>query len=431
MTAEVAILNKWAVALSADSAVTTGQPGQEKIFNGANKIFTLSKYAPVGIMIYGHVEHFGIHWEVLIKDYRQNLGRKRFSHVSGYVEDFKKYFCSSKITTDYQQVLGVLIACSHTSGSILSAAADHAGLRATAKIIKAVMAVCEEALSSSKVLPAYADYSYQSFCQKYAQILSDYIKNDPFDLIHIPKACGPAFKRLVYHYLISAMNTKYSTGIVIAGFGEEELFPTLFHFGVDGGVAGRVRILDRDPVDIGRAGETVHVEAFAQEDAVEAFMNGVDDDHREYTANIFRGFVVSHTKDILDEHTQLSDAEKMTVAAMVAKNLDESVDKFRDVMRLFSFKNFRLPIEEVLRNAPKDELAHVAESLVNLTSLKRRVSGDPETVGGPVDVAVISKGDGFVWIKRKHYFKSELNHHFTRNYFDQGGEHAHGDQAEV
>ena len=32
-----------------------------------------------------------------------------------------------------------------------------------------------------------------------------------------------------------------------------------------------------------------------------------------------------------------------------------------------------------------------------------------ETVGGPVDVAIISKADGFVWIKRKLYFRPELN----------------------
>jgi len=41
-----------------------------------------------------------------------------------------------------------------------------------------------------------------------------------------------------------------------------------------------------------------------------------------------------------------------------------------------------------------------------------------ETVGGPIDVAVISKGDGFIWIKRKHYFSPELNHHFFDNYYE-------------
>jgi hypothetical protein len=43
-------------------------------------------------------------------------------------------------------------------------------------------------------------------------------------------------------------------------------------------------------------------------------------------------------------------------------------------------------------------------------------------VGGPIDVAVISKGDGFVWIKRKHYFKPELNPGFFANYFRENKE---------
>jgi hypothetical protein len=33
-------------------------------------------------------------------------------------------------------------------------------------------------------------------------------------------------------------------------------------------------------------------------------------------------------------------------------------------------------------------------------------------VGGSVDVAVISKKDGFIWIKRKHYFQPDKNYHF-------------------
>ena len=36
-----------------------------------------------------------------------------------------------------------------------------------------------------------------------------------------------------------------------------------------------------------------------------------------------------------------------------------------------------------------------------------------ESVGGPVDVAIISKGDGLVWINRKHYFEMEKNPHYN------------------
>ncbi len=75
------------------------------------------------------------------------------------------------------------------------------------------------------------------------------------------------------------------------------------------------------------------------------------------------------------------------------------------------------PITNAVSFLPKDELAAMAESLINLISFKRKISLDAETVGGPIDVVVISKGDGFIWIKRKHYFKPELNPHFFVNYF--------------
>jgi hypothetical protein len=70
----------------------------------------------------------------------------------------------------------------------------------------------------------------------------------------------------------------------------------------------------------------------------------------------------------------------------------------------------------VVEILPKDELAAMAESLVNLTSLKRKMSLGEETVGGPIDVAIISKGEGLIWIRRKHYFKKELNPHFFVRY---------------
>jgi hypothetical protein len=62
----------------------------------------------------------------------------------------------------------------------------------------------------------------------------------------------------------------------------------------------------------------------------------------------------------------------------------------------------------------KEDLAEMAESLIYLTYLKRRFTFTEESVGGPVDVAIITKGDGFIWIKRKHYFRPDLNPHYFK-----------------
>jgi len=73
---------------------------------------------------------------------------------------------------------------------------------------------------------------------------------------------------------------------------------------------------------------------------------------------------------------------------------------------------------DAVSSLSKEDLAEMAESLIYLTYLKRRITFAEESVGGPVDVAIISKGDGFIWIKRKHYFKPELNQFFFDNYFN-------------
>lgn len=43
-----------------------------------------------------------------------------------------------------------------------------------------------------------------------------------------------------------------------------------------------------------------------------------------------------------------------------------------------------------------------------------------------LDVAVISKGDGFIWIDRKQYFRPELNDHFFQNYYGNRGSQGNG-----
>jgi hypothetical protein len=109
MTAEVAVLNKTGVAIAADSAVTTGFPGKEKIFTTANKIFTLSKFQPVGVMINGHVEHLGIPWEVIIKDFRHRLGSQKFGDLREYVDLFLKAITEKRLLSSDGQIVSVLV----------------------------------------------------------------------------------------------------------------------------------------------------------------------------------------------------------------------------------------------------------------------------------------------------------------------------------
>ena len=100
----------------------------------------------------------------------------------------------------------------------------------------------------------------------------------------------------------------------------------------------------------------------------------------------------------------------------VSHGLEEMIRRLFDDWDATRKAEYWMPILANVAVLPKDELAAMAESLVNLTKFKRRASLQQETVGGPIDVAVITKGDGFVWVKRKHYFRAELNPRFMSRY---------------
>jgi hypothetical protein len=60
-------------------------------------------------------------------------------------------------------------------------------------------------------------------------------------------------------------------------------------------------------------------------------------------------------------------------------------------------------------------MAGLAETLISLQSLKEKLTKPSETVGGPIDVAVITRNEGLVWIKRKHFFDPKLNSRYIAN----------------
>ena len=96
MTAEIAIMNKSAVALAADSAVTFSVGGEQKVFQTVNKLFSLSKYHPVGLMVYGNAEFMGIDWETIVKIYRNIIANRAFNTLRDYAYDFLGFLQSNQ-----------------------------------------------------------------------------------------------------------------------------------------------------------------------------------------------------------------------------------------------------------------------------------------------------------------------------------------------
>ena len=173
--------------------------------------------------------------------------------------------------------------------------------------------------------------------------------------------------------------------------------------------------------------------AFAYKDMVDAFLDGISPDVFEHLDDA-SAFIKEMPQLALDAVVGLAPEEKEKAAEVVGRESTAMAAEFaRSVLR-GSIRR-RAKIEGAVEALTIKELAQVGSTLVGLSSFEQQMSLDRETVGGSVDVAVISKGDGFIWIDRKHYFRKELNPQFFQNYDDDGvqmgDDAANGDEEEV
>jgi hypothetical protein len=99
------------------------------------------------------------------------------------------------------------------------------------------------------------------------------------------------------------------------------------------------------------------------------------------------------------------------VDARVAKVLVDALDMSpAEADRAAKVLRERLSVPLVQEPMPFQDALDLAEFFVDLTSRYTRfLPVGATTVGGPIEVAGITKHEGFKWVKRKQYYSAELN----------------------
>jgi hypothetical protein len=419
MTAEIAIVNKGAVVLAADSAVTINVGGSEKIYNSVNKIFDLNMACPIGIMVYGNLEFMGVPLETIIKLYRRERNAQSFSTIKEVAENFIEYLQNCPHVTDDDQIanVGSILASRYRelyetfyarflntmqkessaftthANDVLSDLADR-GIKAARRLRRPSGISANE---ESKIFEVYQD-------------AHDEIIKEIFQHIKLYKNTQNKLRELSKLWLCRPTMSPIRTGVVIAGFGTSEIFPSLVNIEIDGIIRDRLKSVYVDSIEIDRSGTSgADIIPFAQKEMVERFLKGVDPDFEAYSFRQFSQILLAAGTKLIGEHLVGTEEAKNQAISKFSDFVRDSIESLKKKTNGFKDQNFRKKVLDMVLFMPKQELANMAESLINLTSLKRRVSAERETVGGPVDVAVISKDEGFVWIKRKHYFDKDLN----------------------
>jgi len=424
MTAVIGILNKQGVALAADSAVTVMGGNQKKIYNTANKIFTLSKFHPVSIMIYSSSSFMQTPWEIIIKLYRKKLSDNKFDTVSEYKDDFINFLRENNyFTTEEGQLHNLKQFIYWNLNNLkdgvlrkLSAGKPEEELRIEFVDLfhKELQIIIDSYSDRKRILREFEEYPFDEFKLYIGEGIKE-ISKIIFEDIDIKDD----FIELMikqYHCLLTSNNfIGVETGLVFAGYGDKEIYPSLVSVNIAQAFDNKLRYYEFRNVQISDK-LNGSIQPFAQTDVIDMFLTGIDPNMDNVYFSIFKDSLNKYHSFIADSIKDLNEEISEKIKTL---NIDEVSQEFYQEMNKVKRELQINPTVETVSILSKEDLSEMAESLIYLTYLKRRISSDEESVGGPIDVAIISKGDGLIWKKRKHYFTQELNKHFMANYFNK------------
>jgi len=419
-------MNEEAVALAADSAISG-----PKIFTSANKIFALSKHHPVAIMINDSARFLGVPWETIIKSYRAQLGDRSFptlreqaAHFLGFFDQPNPLFpasvqieCNGSLFARFYEAIRSAIEEQLEKRIINGESLTRAKIE---RQVSQVITEVHELWTAEPDAPSLPSDHASGVMTAYGGTIERAIVTTFKKLPLSPRARQQLAE--IAGALVSIRRPNplcpWHSGVVIAGFGSEDYFPSLYPFELDTIALSRLKYSQEQPTQIGPEGDSAAVRAFAQREQVATFMEGIDVTIAEAMGAYWRYRLPELVAEVADK-AGLDAKAKAKLGEDTRDWCATTVGLFDEILKERRRAVYG-PIVRVVAMMPKDELAAMAESLVNLTSFKRKVTEEAETVGGPIDVAVISKGDGLIWVKRKHYFEPELNQQFFANYYRRG-----------
>ena len=424
MTSEVVLMNRQAVAMAADSAVTISGDRYLKTYNSVDKLFPLVDGQPIAVMIYNNAEIMSTPWETVISLYREQARGRSLDTVAAYADDFMEFlsgnpdlFPAEHQDTEFFKVVAVVftVLAEEFDFQVQKFGQAHAGgvRDHVASIFEFVVGEMHSDYqrcpddSPRGDLPCFPKGMAEQVRRRYGgeidqliQSLVGSLKNEFPGLAVTEETIGRLRDIAVFAVVKDAFFEHY-TGVVFAGFGAKEKFPSMRSYLASSVVLGILKRKRDRQADIGADSGPVF-QPFAQDRMIRTFLTGMDQYLRMFvyseTLKLSRGLVA----DIVGRTPNLNDAQKNAIFRDYSNNnLGFAINEFFRSVDNYQYAVHTRPILRAINSLPKKELGETAASLIKLNSFQQKVMHSVETVGGPIDVAVITRNGGLEWKREK------------------------------
>lgn len=420
MTSEVVIMNKRAVALAADSAITITGFSATKTRTTAEKIFSFSNKKSIGFMIYGSADLNDVPWELIINKFCKENKDKNFDKVKNISDKFIDFIKNDNELLgldcqDFNTKIMIRDFCINVANMINEDIVDFSINKKTLSksdynnIKRNIINSNYEKFKQGKYVNGINRKFENNFHNKFKTCIDDnvnrYLKG--FNLTN--NLIARIKKSAVFLFTRNIVDPSMESGIVIVGFGDKEQYPCNVSFKTFCKFENILRYIPSTPKYITNS-RASHLSAFAQHDMVKTFVQAINPDFMKTVNNTIKLLCKNYNDIVLDISDGKIKKSKEQQFKNELKNIKTDMIKntIKELEKHQKYK-FRLPTMSSISLLTKKELGELAEALIYLTAIKRKTSPELETVGGPIDVAVISKDEGFIWLNKKSYFDTELN----------------------
>lgn len=429
MTCQVVLLNAWGIGLASDSAVSSGQ----RVSNGSEKIFPLPAPHKVAILTSANAMIMGFPWESVFSAWTETL-QKPLSSVEAYWLSFESWlrnaisspttmtdaefdyleriiysnlrsefidevwhptlkpFLENRLSTDDFEITRGNEPWDAEFKSRISALVTE---ECSNEVFANIAAMRERRVTHHSQATGINFGQSRVWIERYLEEYQLRLGSTFFEdlLADFPAIAGieeQLIELMVSYLCFPDWDT--STTLCLVGFGETELLPSALQVEILGFVGG-VRLGDSHTASA-PISRSLHL-FYGQRDALDSLVLGQDSiimDATERQKEALSAFRMSMPE---------SDDETIVHLKEVFDNTIAKSDLANEVLNVGK-ETRQKPFERALQMSPVRDLAEFASTLVGVQSARAVFSQDNPTVGGPIDVATITRHEGFNWIRHKN-----------------------------
>jgi hypothetical protein len=414
MTSEIAVMNQRAVALAADSAVTLIDGGTVVVRNDQRKLYNLIGGHPVGVMFFGVADMMGHPWEHLIEHYQKKAKSGALPHIRDYaggfvgmLDNLEEFFPKERQRDEYKRLLASVFRYIFHLAQYLreSGGVERQSISDTTILEEAIERVWRdyqfrEDGSARGNLACFPQGFAETVRRNYAGEIDELIAYG-FQPFGLAKQAVQHLKEIAVFAVVKDLFLEDVTGLVFAGFGSEERYPVVTTYFVSAIVGGIVKRAEAsfDAID----GDTrSKIRVFADSEVTNAFIRGIDFNLERRVYGALNSLMYGLVDQVIGAFPNADPATRETVRRQFqSTTIPQYFDAFRGIIGDYQQHAYINPVLRVLEIASRNELAETARELVSLNVFKKRIMAQKQTVGGAIDVAIISREGGFQWHSRQ------------------------------